>query len=338
MPSPSDICKCPGCRKNVTKTQRSISCAYCNEYFHIECAKITIEQHGILTKNKVFKFICDYCSRVPKFCNVQEELRNGFSELTAFLERRLENKSQESKRLLDEQLESGLKLIQNKFNELSNSSCNSNDVELIKDDLKHCFDVVNVVDNVANGRMASFEMKYNILQRRLNRADIIIRGLPKRIRNLRDPILKIGSLCGVCLTYSDLQHCTYFAGGNAVLVKFNSVQLRDFLMINYNKHRNLYLKDVVFTEDNNNQCKIVLNDHLTDAAKNLIAVCRRLKTDGKIARYKFMNYDVPKAKITMMDQSVKTYGYEECVNLSDGLLDLSDCSISSGNGADQNVL
>lgn len=326
----NEIFKCPTCRKNVTKTQRSIPCAYCNEYFHIDCAKISVEQHSILTKNKVFKYICDHCSRVPKYCNVQEELRNGFSELSNLLERKLEAKLQENKRILDEQLESGMKLIQDKLDQVTNSSSVENsDVEQVKTDLKHCFDVVNVVDNVASGRIANLELQNSILQRRLNRADVIIRGLPNGILNLREPILKIASLCKVCISNADIQHCTYFARGKAVIVKFNSVQIRDALMISYNRSRNIMLKDVVQNVDYDNRCRIFLNDNLTDAAKKLLAVCRRLKNDAKIQRYTFMNYDIPKAKVTMMDGTLRTYCYEQCIDLCDGQADISDCSLSS---------
>ncbi|XP_037825488.1 uncharacterized protein LOC119613538 [Lucilia sericata] len=317
----SENFKCPQCDKNVTKTQRSVGCAYCGEYFHIKCADISLEQHSILLKNKVLKYICSNCTNIRKGCNVQEELRNGFAALKVSLEKDLEEKIQASRQLLNEHLEAGLRVIEEKFSELSNSQpiC---DVELIKSDLKHCFDVVKVVDNAANSKLIKLETQASILQRRLNRANVVIWGLPKKIKDLRTPVRKIFSLCNVSVSDTDLQHCTYFAGGKAVLVKFNSIQVRDIVMFNYNKARNIKLSDVIPSSVHS---KIIINDHLTDAARKLISVCRRLRNEGKFVKYKFKNYDIPKASITMNDGSVKLLSYNQCIELFG---DLNNCSLS----------
>lgn len=322
MPTHVDTYKCPKCTKNVTKTQKRVGCAYCGEYFHIECAKITVEQYDFLCKNKILKYICNNCSSLPKFCNVQEELRNGFAALTSSLEKELEKKLEESKRLLNEQLELGLKAIEEKYAPFVNDQplVNASDVELIKSEVKQCFDVIKVVDNAANQKLEKLQTQNNILQRRLNRANIVIWGLAKKILDLRTPILKICSLCNVPTTNADIQHCTYFAGGKAVLVKFNSVQIRDAIMINYNNNRNLKLCDVIPCDIQSN---VILNDHLTDVARKLIAVCRNLKNNNKIAKYRFWNYDVPKVSIVMNDGSSKMCSYDDCVQLLE-----EDCPFS----------
>lgn len=324
----SNIYKCPTCNKNVTKTQRSIDCSYCEKYYHISCGKISKEQHDILVKNKIFKYICEHCSRIPKYCNIQEELRDGFSSLLTTLEQKLEEKFIDSKRELDEQLKSGLKLLEDKINELPSQGAvaNSSDVEQMKSDLRNCFDVVNVVDNAANRRISDLQMQNNILQRRLNRSNIIIMGLPKRIKDLRKPIVKICSLCNIRVSYTDIQHCTYFAGGKKVLVKFNSVQIRDEIMISYHKKRNVKLKDVI---GGTAQSDVFLNDHLTDSAKRLIAVCRKLKDKNKVTKYTFKNYDIPKVRVILPTNDEKTLTYEQCAELLDGDGVLNDCSFSS---------
>lgn len=273
-------------KKNVTKSQRSVDCAYCNEYYHIECIQLSVEQHILMTKNKIFKYICDNCAIRPKFCNIQEELKAGFAALTASLEKELEIKLQESRNILNEQLECGLKQIENKFNDFlkNQPKTASSDLETTKSDIKHCFDVVKVVDNEMNGRLSYLELQCSIMQRRQNRANIVIKGLPTNIKDRRTPILNICSLCDVSVTKSDIQHCTYFGGGKSVLGKFNLVQLRDEVTIKFIERRNIKL-DEVFPPDlcNGVQSSIYLNDHLTEEARKLISVCRRLKRDAKIS-------------------------------------------------------
>ncbi|KNC29123.1 hypothetical protein FF38_05449 [Lucilia cuprina] len=125
----SDIYKCPKCVKNVTKGQRSVGCAICGEYFHL----ISLEQFNFLLKNKVLKFICNSCTNSSKVYNVQEELRNGFDALKATLEKDFEEKIEACKVLLKENLNAGLRSIEEKFADLSNSQFvnNSCDVEII---------------------------------------------------------------------------------------------------------------------------------------------------------------------------------------------------------------
>lgn len=59
----------------------------------------------------------------------------------------------------------------------------------------------------------------NILHRRLNRANFVIRGLPRGIRNLSREVLKIGELCNVDFSMNSIQHCCYFEAGE---IKFGS--------------------------------------------------------------------------------------------------------------------
>lgn len=308
------VCKCPACNKNVTKTMKSVSCAYCGEYYHLKCGKISEEQYQFLIKNKILKFICQTCERVPKRCKVQEDLRNGFMSMMTQMEKEMETRFQEQKRQLEEHFDSGLKAMEAKFENFFNTHNGNNGDCDIKSDLKNCYNMIKHVDDIANQKIHSLEIKNSILQRRLNRSDIIIKGLPKYIKNLRKPIIKIASLCNVCIYYSDIQHCTYFNGGKSVIVKFNSVQIRDAIMINYRRNIKIKVKDIVGGNANSN---VFLNDHLTPSAKELIAVCKNLKLAGKIKKYSYKNYDVPKAKIFLLDGSVKVLNFEECVSMLD---------------------
>lgn len=293
---------------------------------------MSVEQHEFMSKNKILKYVCDYCSRAPKYCNIQEQLRDGFAAIVTKVEKDMQKTFDKNKKELEEMLENRLKIFEEKINEFSihEPLTNATDVEQIKSDLKSCFNVVKVVDDAANKRLAHLEMQNNIQQRRLNRSNIIILGLPKKIKDLRKHVLKIGSLCNVRVLNADIQHCTYFSGGKKVLVKFNSVQTRDAIMINYHKNRALKLKDVI---GGSSQSDIFLNDHLTDSAKKLIAVCRKLKEKQKITRYTFKNYDVPKVIIIMPDNSEKMFTIEQCFDLLDGDVGLNNSSSSTVNNS-----
>ncbi|KNC22684.1 hypothetical protein FF38_06728 [Lucilia cuprina] len=247
MSPQKESCKSPLCNKNVTKIQKSVGCAYCNNYFHLGCAKFSTELYNICLHNKVLKYICDACARMPKYCNVQEELRNGFAALTSSLEKDLEKKFLENKRLLENQLEAGLKAIEARFDVLAKKYSDDKFLggDNLQSEIKNCYNMIKIIDNVATEKIKRLETENNISQRRLNRADIVIKGLPRTLKNLRKPIVKIASLCNVQLYYSDIQHCTYFEGGKSVLVKFNSVQIRDKIIINHRRNRNIILQDVI---------------------------------------------------------------------------------------------
>lgn len=167
-----------------------------------------------------------------------------------------------------------MKVVQTIIDELNNinKSLPSSDTDQLKFELQNCFDVIKVVDNVSNGRITSLELTNIILQRRLNRSDIIKRGQPKKIKNLTEPIRRISSLCNICITDSDIHHCTYFI---TVFI----------YIINYNKNRNLLLRNVLCIEYSSNQSKKFVCVHLTDASKRLITMFLNLKSEGKIIRY-----------------------------------------------------
>ncbi|KNC31662.1 hypothetical protein FF38_10084 [Lucilia cuprina] len=158
-------------------------------------------------------------------------------------------------------------------------------------------------------RLNDLEMYNNILQSRLNRADIIVKGLPKHIKNLRVPILKIASLCGLPISHDGIQHCTYINNGRAVLVKLNSVQHRDKIMMNYSKKQHIVLKDIIGGDITS---KVFLSDHLTRVAANLISICRDLRIENKILKYKFINADTPKVRVTLPDNNVKILCLQQC--------------------------
>lgn len=315
------VYKCPTCKKNVTKTQKSVNCACCNLYFHICCANITADEFDFMSKHKILKFVCSSCPNMSSSNNIQEELRKGFSALSSSLEKEFELKLEEYKRTLQEKLDTAINVIKMQIDELiAQCSDNKSQVKDVKSDLKNCCNMIKYVDSSNGDKIHQLQLQSNINQRRLNRSNIIVRGLPKSISNLRDPIIKICSVCDVTVTNSDIQHCTYFGGDKAVLVKFNSVQLRDQIMINHHKGRSIRLKDIIGGDI---ESRIYLNDHLTPQAKQLVDTCKNLKLQQKIKKYTHLNYNVPKVRVEMIDGAVNVFNYEQCVDL------LNSASVSS---------
>lgn len=162
---------------------------------------------------------------------------------------------------------------------------------------------------ICSEQIKAAERQSSVTQRRLNRADILISGLPQSIHNLREPVIKIAQICKVDLHPADIQHCCYIYGGKTVLVKLNSVHARDAIMANYFRAHNILLKDVLNTEI---QSRIYLKDHLTPAAANLINICRNLRDRKKIHKYVLINGDVPKVRVTFVNGAERVRTLEQC--------------------------
>lgn len=324
MAPQNEVHKCPTCKKNVTKTQKSVGCACCGLYFHLTCGKVTSDEFNFMAKHKVVKFVCSNCPNLLQPSDIQEELRKGFSALTTSLEKEFELKLQESKRELQDKLDAAVNAIKLQIDDLAkNFFDNKSQIKDIKSEIDNCCNVVKHIDVVTGGKINSLEIQSNIDQRRLNRSNIIIRGLPKSIANLREPIIKIGNKCNVDISNADIHHCTYFRGDKAVLVKFNSVQVRDQIMINYHKNIAIALKDII---GGNIESRIYLNDHLTPAAKKLVDVCKQLKLNQNIKKYTHLNYDIPKARIEMVDGTVSVFNYDQCLNMFNESSDIDGSS------------
>lgn len=302
------------CKKNVTKTQKKVGCSICAMYFHIECVGITEEQCRFLSQNKnVFSYICNSCRSTPKEKhngiaeNPTGDIQQGLNDISTEIGKQFE----EHNRIFKKQVMASITELEKKIFQLFEQFRVEQTERLnkIKNDNNK---KLNQVENAFNKRVCDLEVRNSILQRRLNRADIIIKGLPKSIRKLTEPILNIATQCGVSLSGSDIQHCTYIHNGRSVLVKLNSVQCRDAIMMNFAKKKFLILKDIL---GGNVSSKVFLRDHLTAAASELVSICRDLRIENKIISYKFINSDVPKVKVTLPNNTHKVLNLQQCTSM-----------------------
>lgn len=318
------ICPASKCKKQVADNQYSIGCCLCGQFYHIQCIKITREQHAFMHKHKKDVFYrCTKCAKleiaakanatadgngISSNDHVTRDLDECFSTLTSSLD----DKQAEYKKEVD-------KLLMNHRSQLEEVIYKVREdlvakIGKIKYDLDNCTALIKHVDKNHADAIHDLQLHHDVTRRRLNRADIIINGLPAGIKNLRDPIIKIAAVCNTPLSYSDIQHCCYLSNGKAVLVKLNSVFLRDLIMINYHKKESILLSEIL---PEGVASRVFLNDNLNDATSKLLFMCRRLREQNKIQKFKIFSADRPKVFLTFMNGSVKSFDIQQCANMLD---------------------
>lgn len=282
MPSSDNIpCSFPSCGKNVTKTSGSVSCLFCLKYFHPNCVGVSSDQLTTLSKFKgVLNYICDSCKTEhmdPESRSFREELRVGLADIQEKFDVILSEVKQE---------------LSTKFVEL-------------KSDIDICNKKIKSLESSTTNKIILLEQKNEILQKRLNRSDILINGFPKYQENINDLIFKICKAVNVNIEPYDINNYYFINHGNTVLVKFNNIIKRDVVMQNYFKSRNLRFIDTDINK------RIYLNDHHTPKVGHILYQCRRIHKEEKIIHYKLINSDRPKIRITFKDNSVKIMDFVE---------------------------
>lgn len=63
--------------------------------------------------------------------------------------------------------------------------------------------------------------------------------------------------------------------------------------------------------DTDIQKRVFLNDHLTPRAGKLCFNCRKLRNENKLKRFRLINNDIIKVKITLNDDTIKVYNLNE---------------------------
>lgn len=298
--------KCGTCKKNVTKSDAGIECDSCKIWFHTTCANISDELYTVLGNNNNISFNCTFCIANPN-ANVDnaimrqymDELGNkitaNFNSFTA----EMRNEQQGLKELIESSisdirsdLTSSLKEFQINL-ELCNAS-----IKKVESDTKECF--------------SSLELENHKIQRRINRADIIVTGLPSGMTHLLDPVLTICEHYKITADARDINHCLYIQQGNSLLVKFNNVHTRDMIMKAYFKNPKLQLRNVIGTELDS---RVYLNDNLTSVCIKLQMLCRNLRKEKKISWFRILNRDIPLAKIKFPDGTEKQLDFLKCSKL-----------------------
>lgn len=224
------------------------------------------------------------------------QLQKGIKEINQNIEEKLEA----HRKVTEEQICKALHDFENKIDGMVSKLKDELTYELtnMKSDIQHCYEFVKQIDKSTTNKLVEFEKSNNALMRRINRPDIIITGLPAALPNLMETILKLGVVYDIPLVENDVNHIMYIKSFKEVLVKFNTIAVRDKLMKKYYETRDLKLNDLIGGELSE---RVFLNDHLTPMANKLSFICRRLKRDKQITKFKFHNSDLPTVEITKND-------------------------------------
>ncbi|KAI8114869.1 hypothetical protein CVS40_12799 [Lucilia cuprina] len=291
--------QCPICHTNITKTNPSIGCGSCGLYFHNKCAGVTEQLLNAVRKN-ISKFLCNDCK---KGIGVGENTNNDIIKRMEEIKISIENKIEDTKVNIEHRMDNGFLNLETKVVQMVNDFRKEVNTEIanIKSDVANCYSCVKNADKAYENKYHQLQYKNNMLERRLNRSDILISGLNCTIEKIRENTIKIAKFVGVDISLSDINHCCYIKHRKYFIVKLNSVQLRDTIMKNYHKSEPLLLNKII---GGTIESRIYLNDNLSPASGKLNYLCRKLLSEKKIKKFYLLNMDNPKAKILMLDGKI----------------------------------
>lgn len=309
---------CGICRASFTKTHSGVQCKSCHLRFHSACEEITDDELKAIKDSKHLCFVCSSCGKNPPLPPVDE--RSLRDEITI-----LNGKFDEFMRRGNEDQDSIKKAFADVVGDLKRevSSC----MKEMKSDIIDCNKLIRQVDSSTSVKISQLEVENNALHRKLTRSDLVISGLPVGLSNLTAPIIELGSFYKVPVSRYDINHVCYINKKKSVLVKFNSVFVRDEIMKMYFKAiktQPLLISDLVKLAENDGvnsiqveasnehgsqngidavriSKRVFLNDHHSPAAGKLNAVCRQLLKTKVIAKFRVLDADKPKVKLTMSD-------------------------------------
>lgn len=195
---------CTICSTNCKKVD-AITCAFCNSYQHISCvSKLpNLSQSALESISKVkpgYMFGC-------KKCVISSAANSSNSKIDA-IEKQLSDLTNIIKENITSQLTD------------------------IKSDISKSISRNEKFETETNKKIENLQSENDFLHRQLNRADIVVSGIPSHLSNtdLYSTAIKIGKACDVNVIESDINFCTWIRRKSAVLIKFNSVLKRDSIM------------------------------------------------------------------------------------------------------------
>lgn len=170
-------------------------------------------------------------------------------------------------------------------------------------------------EKTVTSKIKRLEADNNYLRKQMNRADIIITGLPSTTANthLYFVVIDLAKVLGVEIELSHINFCTWIGKKSGVLVKFNNVLIRDLILKSYRINYDLTLKQIMPTEKEDS--RVYLNDHHTPIVSKFRYYCRKL-VGKKIRKFEMVNWDIPCAKFYFLDGKHEEGDLEYVVKLN----------------------
>lgn len=187
----------------------------------------------------------------------------------------------------------------------------------IKSEMSSCLTDMKSSIAECGSKVTNLEAQNNIIHRRLNRANVVVAGLPEGITDLVDVVVALGDFYKVALTRHDVHHVCYLYNKKQILIKFNSVFVRDGIMKEYFKTRTLKVCDLIKGDGDDLVNRVYLNDHFSPAASRLNAVCRKLLRLQAIKKFSIINADRLRARLTLLNGNEVVRDALECDSLLD---------------------
>lgn len=294
--------QCPSCNKNITKSQHTVKCLTCSNWFHLTCAGVSEKSFAALAEANNLYFKCRSDCSISAGNDEDGNLGNDIRSIHTKMDRILK-KMDEERNEFYAKLDSAIKDIKSDL---------SSTITTIRNDISLCNNAVALIQTTSENKFAQLEVENNCLHRRLNRSDIVVNGLPTGLNNLHELIISIASYYEVALAKGDINNIFYINQGRSIVVKLNSVQTRDSIMKEYFKSKTLNLANVMGGEISS---RVYLNDHLSPASSKLQLLAKRLLKQKKILKYWLPHSDKPVVHLTSLDGSQVIYDYSQCLKL-----------------------
>lgn len=317
--------KCGICALNVSNNHDSIMCDVCSSWIHADCAGLSKEDVNKLDELECTSFICSPCKKrisSNNKNNINGSLKDEITNLNSKVDAKFDDLNAKFDKLMSK-CEDDRNFIKKAFDDAVSdfkkemSTC----VNALKDDIRECNTLIKNVESKTDDRMSNLETENNLLYMKFNRPDLIINGLPDCLKNVRNTIIDLASFYEISISPQDINLAFYTNNKKSVLVKFNSVFLRDEIMREYFKSiKTQPLKASDFITEPKIPVKLLdrrifLNEHYSPAAGKLNAICLKLRHSKLVNKFKIINAVKPIAVLTLPDNKVVERDYNGCAEL-----------------------
>lgn len=255
---------CNLCFAKLSDEKRGVQCSKCFRCFHCGCTKVESK----ITRN--FKWCCVQCNESNAILELLNTQKNDISKLMEFA---------------------------NKVDKLSE------DLSVLRDGIPSM--ISKEVNEVLSSDRIMNQMNNN--SKNETKKDILISGLPTSIKDsleLSNLIIKACSILGVDITLNDIFNCHWLGDKKNVIIKFNSLLIRDMVMKKYFQSKNLLLSQLL--QGYNCESRVYFNNNYPTNTRRLLLYSRKLKKLKLIQDFK-MDFKKSVINVHLKDNSSASF-------------------------------